>query len=241
MSHAPQLDGKVAIVTGGSRGIGRATAARFIRAGARVVIAGRTQADLDRAVAGFEPATAARAVQADMTKEADVARLVDEAVRAFGGLDIVVNNAANVKLAEVEALSTADWQGMLDANLTGPFLLCRAAIPHLKRRGGGSIINVSSLAGQNPFAGGACYAATKAGLDAFSHALMQELRQHYIRVSVVAPGSVATGFGGKAPGASDAWKLSPEDVAETIFHLVTHPARSLPSRVDLRPSRPQKG
>ena len=130
---------------------------------------------------------------------------------------------------------------MLSANLTGPFLLCRAAIPHLKRRGGGSIVNVSSLAGQNPFAGGACYAATKAGLDAFSHALMQELRQHDIRVSVVAPGSVATGFSGHAPTAADAWKLSPEDVAETIFHLVTHPSRSLPSRVDLRPSRPQKG
>jgi 3-oxoacyl-[acyl-carrier protein] reductase len=241
MSHVPQLDGKVAIVTGGSRGIGRATAARFVRAGAKVVIVGRTQADLDRAVAGFETPAAARAVQADMMREADVGRLVDEAVRAFGGLDIVVNNAANVKLAEVEKLSTDDWRGMLDANLTGPFLLCRAAIPHLKQRGGGSIINVSSLAGQNPFAGGACYAATKAGLDAFSHALMQELRQHDIRVSVVAPGSVATGFGGKAPTAADAWKLSPEDVAETIFHLVTHPARSLPSRVDLRPARPQKG
>jgi len=241
MSHAPQLEGKVAIVTGGSRGIGRATAARFIRAGAKVVIAGRTKADLDRAVAGFENPGAARGIQADVSVEADVARLVEEAVSAFGGLDIVVNNAANVKLAEVEKLTTDDWQAMLSANLTGPFMLCRAAIPHLRQRGGGSIVNVSSLAGQNPFAGGACYAATKAGLDAFSHALMQELRQHDIRVSVVAPGSVATGFSGHAPTAADAWKLSPEDVAETIFHLVTHPSRSLPSRVDLRPSRPQKG
>jgi NAD(P)-dependent dehydrogenase (short-subunit alcohol dehydrogenase family) len=160
-----------------------------------VVIAGRTKADLDRAVAGFEMPASARGVQADVSQEADVARLVDEAVAAFGGLDILVNNAATVKLAEVEKLSTADWQAMLSANLTGPFMLCRAAIPHLKR-GGGSIVNVSSLAGQNPFAGGACYAATKAGLDAFSHALMQELRQHDIRVSVVAPGSVATGHAG---------------------------------------------
>jgi NAD(P)-dependent dehydrogenase (short-subunit alcohol dehydrogenase family) len=235
------LHAKVAIVTGGSRGIGRATAARFVRAGARVVIAGRTQADLERALAGFQPQGHARAVQADVAREADVVRLVEETVAVFGGLDIVVNNAASVKLAEVEKLSTEDWQGILDANLTGPFLLCRAAIPHLKRRGAGSIVNVSSLAGQNPFAGGACYAATKAGLDAFSHALMQELRQHDIRVSVVAPGSVATGFGGKEPTHGDSWKLSPDDVAETIFHLVTHPARSLPSRVDLRPSRPQKG
>jgi NAD(P)-dependent dehydrogenase (short-subunit alcohol dehydrogenase family) len=203
MSHAPQLEGKVAVVTGGSRGIGRATAARFIRAGAKVVIAGRTKADLDRAVAGFESPGAARGVQADVSQEADVARLVEEAVSSFGGLDIVVNNAT-VKLAEVEKLATADWQAMLSANLTGPFMLCRAAIPHLKRRGGGSIVNVSSLAGQNPFAGGACYAATNAGLDAFSHALMQELRQHDIRGSVVAPGSVATGFSGHAPTAADA-------------------------------------
>jgi NAD(P)-dependent dehydrogenase (short-subunit alcohol dehydrogenase family) len=117
MSHAPQLDGKVVIVTGGSRGIGRATAARFVRAGAKVVIAGRTKADLDRAVAGFETPGAARAVQADVSQEADVARLVEEAVTAFGGLDIVVNNAATVKLAEVEKLGTEDWQAMLSANL----------------------------------------------------------------------------------------------------------------------------
>ena len=138
------------------------------------------------------------------------------------------------------ALASSAEVRVIDANLTGPFLLCRAAIPHLKQRGGGSIINVSSLAGKNPFAGGACYSATKAGLDAFSHALMEEVRQHGIRVSVVAPGSVATGFSGHAPTAADAWKLAPEDVAETIFHLVTHPSRSLPSRVDLRPAQPPR-
>ena len=243
MSHAPQLEGKVAIVTGGSRGIGRATAARFIRAGAKVVIAGRTKADLDRAVAGFESPGAARGVQADVSQEADVTRLVEEAVSAFGGLDIVVNNVGAVtpRTAGFLEVSDDDWLATLNLTLLAAVRTTRAAIPHLKRRGSGSIVNVSSLAGQNPFAGGACYAATKAGLDAFSHALMQELRQHDIRVSVVAPGSVATGFSGHAPTAADAWKLSPEDVAETIFHLVTHPARSLPSRVDLRPARPQKG
>ena len=239
MSHGPQLDGKVAIVTGGSRGIGQATAARFVQAGAKVAIVGRTKADLDKAVGGFKAPGAALGVQADVAREADVARIVDETIKAFGRLDIVVNNAATVKLAPVEALAPADWQAMLDANLTAPFLLCRAALPHLKASGG-SIINVSSLAGKNPFAGGACYSATKAGLDAFSHALMEEVRQHGIRVSVVAPGSVATGFSGHAPTAADSWKLSPEDVAETIFHLVTHPSRSLPSRVDLRPAQPPR-
>jgi len=243
MPGGTQLDGKVAIVTGGSRGIGQATAARFVAAGAKVAIVGRTKADLDKAVLGFAHGGgmpgAALGVQADVAKEVDVARIVEETIKAFGRLDIVVNNAATVKLAPVEALAPADWQAMLDANLTAPFLLCRAALPHLKASGG-SIINVSSLAGKNPFAGGACYSATKAGLDAFSHALMEEVRQHGIRVSVVAPGSVATGFSGHAPTAADSWKLSPEDVAETIFHLVTHPSRSLPSRVDLRPAQPPR-
>src|SRR4051812_18960398 len=121
MSHGPQLDGKVAIVTGGSRGIGQATAARFIQAGARVAIVGRTKADLDRALVGFASSGvpgAAIAVQADVAKEADVARIVDETVKAFGRIDILVNNAATVKLAPVESLAPADWQAMLDANLT---------------------------------------------------------------------------------------------------------------------------
>jgi NADP-dependent 3-hydroxy acid dehydrogenase YdfG len=224
------LEGKSAIVTGASSGFGKAIADALRAEGVKVAVGARRAERLEGDFAH----------ELDVTDPASAERFVAAAVEALGGLDIVVNNAATVKLAEVEKLATADWQAMLSANLTGPFMLCRAAIPHLKRRGGGSIVNVSSLAGQNPFAGGACYAATKAGLDAFSHALMQELRQHDIRVSVVAPGSVATGFGGHAPTAADAWKLSPEDVAETIFHLVTHPARSLPSRVDLRPSRPQK-
>jgi NAD(P)-dependent dehydrogenase (short-subunit alcohol dehydrogenase family) len=239
MATGTQLDGKVAIVTGGSRGIGQATAARFLQGGAQVVIVGRTQADLDKALSGFKAPQAARAVRADVAAEADVTRIVDETVNAFGRIDILVNNAATAKLAPVESLDPADWRAMLDANLTAPFLLCRAALPHLKASSG-SIVNVSSLAGKNPFAGGACYSATKAGLDAFSHALMEEVRQHGIRVSVVAPGSVATGFSGHAPSAADAWKLSPEDVAETIFHLVTHPSRSLPSRVDLRPAQPPR-
>jgi len=239
MPSGTQLDGKVAIVTGGSRGIGQATAARFVQAGAKVVIVGRTQADLDTALSGLGAPQAARAVRADVALEADVVRIVDETVRAFGRIDILVNNAATVTLAPVESLAPADWRAMLDANLTAPFLLCRAALPHLKEARG-SIINVSSLAGKNPFAGGACYSATKAGLDAFSHALMEEVRQHGIRVSVVAPGSVATGFSGHSPSAADSWKLSPDDVAETIFHLVTHPSRSLPSRVDLRPAQPPR-
>jgi short-subunit dehydrogenase len=120
------------------------------------------------------------------------------------------------------------------------FYFCRAAIPQLRKRGGGWIINISSLAGKNPFPGGAAYCASKTGLNAFSEALMQEVRYDDIRVSYVMPGSVATEFrGGHEPAASD-WKLAPEDVAEVVLDLLAHPARSLPSRVELRPSRPRK-
>ena len=137
-------------------------------------------------------------------------------------------------------MAASEWQRVIDTNLSGVFYCCAAAIPHLKRRGGGWIINISSLAGKNPFAGGAAYCASKAGLNAFSEALMQEVRYDNIRVSSILPGSVATGFGG--PGGSGAadWKIAPEDVADLVIELVTFPSRSLPSRIELRPSRPAK-
>ena len=132
------------------------------------------------------------------------------------------------------------WQQVIDTNLSGVFYCCRAAIPHMRRRGGGWIINISSLAGKNAFTGGAAYCASKAGLNAFSEALMQEVRYDGIRVSYVMPGSVATGFAGRPEGAGADWKLAAEDVAQVVVDLIAHPARSLPSRVELRPSRPKK-
>src|SRR5204863_8418174 len=128
----------------------------------------------------------------------------------------------------------------LDTNLTGVYNACHAALPHLRSRGGGFIINISSLAGTNPFVGGAAYCASKAGLNAFSEALMQEVRHDDIRVSCVAPGSVATEFAqGDASKGAD-WKVSPDEVAEVVLNLRRHPARSLPSRVELRPTRPPR-
>jgi NAD(P)-dependent dehydrogenase (short-subunit alcohol dehydrogenase family) len=135
-------------------------------------------------------------------------------------------------------MTIADWDRTIGTNLNGVFYCCRAAIPELRRRGGGWIVSISSLASKNAFAGGAAYCATKAGLNAFSEALMQEVRYDNIRVSCIMPGSVATGFGGRDVGAD--WKLAPEDVAEVVIDLLEHPARSLPSRVELRPSRPRK-
>ena len=153
---------------------------------------------------------------------------------------MLVNNAGVGRFANVADMSAGDWQNVIDTNLSGVFYCCAAALPHLKRRGGGWIINISSLAGKNPFAGGAAYCASKAGLNAFSEALMQEVRYDNIRVSYIMPGSVATGFGGPGGNGGADWKIAPEDVADLVLDLVTFPSRSLPSRIELRPSRPKK-
>ena len=160
--------------------------------------------------------------------------------RVSTGVDVLVNNAGVGVGQPVSELSHDEWNRIIGTNLTGVYHCCRAVIPHLVSRGGGWIVNVSSLASTNPFAGGAAYCASKAGLNAFSEALMQELRYSNIRVSYVLPGSVATGFSGRTPDTGSDWKLSPDDVAQAIEDLLDHPARSLPSRVEIRPSRPQK-
>ena len=161
-------------------------------------------------------------------------------VARFGGLDILVNNAGVGIFTNVAEMTPEQWHEVIDTNLTGVFRMCHAAIPHLRGRGGGFIVNISSLAGTNPFAGAAAYCASKAGLNAFSEALMQEVRHDDIRVSYVMPGSVATGFsnGDESKGAD--WKIAPEEVAEVVLNLLRHNARSLPSRVELRPSKPPR-
>ena len=137
-------------------------------------------------------------------------------------------------------MTPAQWSEVIETNLTGVFNACHAALPHLRERGGGFIINISSLAGKNPFAGGAAYCASKSGLNAFSEALMQEVRYDNIRVSYVMPGSVATGFSGGDDAKGADWKIAPEEVAEVVVNLLRHHPRSLPSRVELRPSKPPK-
>jgi NAD(P)-dependent dehydrogenase (short-subunit alcohol dehydrogenase family) len=233
-------EGKVALVTGGSKGIGLAIAKALAASGANVVITGRDKAALD-AAAGAAGGGGGRihGVQADVQDPDAAARAVAEAVKAFGGLDVLVNNAGVGVFAHVEDMTPADWNRVLQTNLSGVFYFCHAAIPEMKKRGGGWIINISSLAGKNSFDGAAAYCASKAGLNAFSEALMQEVRYENIRVSYIMPGSVATGFSGPADRGQD-WKLAPEDVAEVVLDLLAHPARSLPSRVELRPSRPKK-
>ena len=237
------LQGKVAIVTGGSRGIGRAIAAALLQEGASVAVTGVSKDHLQEAEAELSRVAAGDArvltFAADVRDHLAVESCMDETARRQGGLDIVVNNAGVGWFGSVESQGHDDWRRVMDTNVTGIFNCCKAAIPHLRRRGGGYIVNISSLAGTNPFVGGASYCASKAAVDVFSEALMQEVRQDGIRVSYIKPGSVNTDFMGHADPNNE-WKLRPEDVAQVVVDLVSHDRRSLASRVDLRPSQPPK-
>jgi 3-oxoacyl-[acyl-carrier protein] reductase len=236
------LAGKVALVTGGSRGIGLAIARALAADGVKVSVTGLSDAHLSSARSKIEGAgpSSVETLRADVRRYDDIDRAINATVGRFGGLDILINNAGIGIFADVADMTPAQWAEIMDTNLTGIYNACHAAIPHLRRRGGGSIINISSLAGSNPFVKGAAYCASKAGVNAFSEALMQEVRYDNIRVSVVAPGSVATEFaqGDSARGAD--WKVSPDEVAEVVMNLIRHPVRSLPSRVELRPTRPPR-
>lgn len=236
------LRGKVALVTGGSRGIGLAIARALVAEGVQVAITGRSAAHLSAARRRIEAAGpgAVETLQADVRRYDEVKGAIEATVARFGGLDFLVNNAGVGVFTDVASMTPEQWAEVIDTNLTGVFNACQAALPHLRRRGGGFIVNISSLAGKNPFKGGAAYCTSKSGLNAFSEVLMQEVRYDNIRVSYVMPGSVATGFssGDETKGAD--WKSAPEDVAEVVVNLLRHNPRSLPSRVEIRPSKPQK-
>jgi 3-oxoacyl-[acyl-carrier protein] reductase len=241
---ASSLQGKVAIVTGGSRGIGLATASALLAEGIHVTISGLNARRLLAAEAELGQARAKgaelHAEESDVRDHLAVEALVDATVHRWGGLDILVNNAGIGRFADVASQSPDDWRRVIDTNLTGVFYCCRAAIPHLRRRGGGWIVNISSLAANSAFAGAAGYCASKAGLNAFSDALMQEVRYDDIRVSCIMPGYVNTEFAGQADDTGADWKLQPEDVARVVVDLISHDRRSLPSRIELRPSKPRR-
>jgi 3-oxoacyl-[acyl-carrier protein] reductase len=234
------LKGKHAVVTGATRGIGRAIAAALLRAGAAVAICGRTSESTERAAAELEKSTGGEVlgIAADVSNWDQAAGLFDAAASRFGGLDILVNNAGAGIFRPIQELTADDWRSMIDLNLTGVFNCCHHALPLLRKSGAGYIIQISSLASTNAFAGGAAYNASKFGLNGFSEAIMQDLRYDNIRVSYIMPGSVDTGFGPRKGSA--AWKIAPEDVAEVVLNLLRMPERTLVSRVEMRPSKPQK-
>jgi 3-oxoacyl-[acyl-carrier protein] reductase len=238
------LSEKVALVTGGSRGIGHAIAQALLQDGATVVITGTKQDALDAAVGDLRKnVSGARVegVRADVRNYDEVAAATSGVVSRYGGLDILINNAGIGMFSPVADMAVDEWRAVIETNLTGVFYCCHAAIPHLRARGGGWIINISSLAGKNAFVNGAAYCASKAGLNQFSEALMQEVRYDGIRVSYIMPGSVSTDFGGLERGRGKAeWALQAEDVARVVTDLIAHPARSLASRVEMRPAQPPR-
>jgi len=236
------ITGKVALVTGGSRGIGLAISRALLGRGAKVAITATSDATLSAAaasLAAMADVSPVLPIRADVRQLADVEQAMAAAARHFGGIDVLVNNAGVGVFRRVAEMAVEDWHRVIDTNLTGVFYCCRAVLPHLRARGGGWIINISSLSGTNPFPEAAAYCASKAALNAFSEAFMQEVRHDGVRVAYVMPGSVRTEFSGRTPG-QDEWKLAPEDVAQVVTDLVAYPARSLPSRVEIRPSRPPR-
>jgi len=234
-------ENKIAIITGGTKGIGYAIAEKLLQNGVRIFICGRNKSDLRDAVERLSAYGKVEGEICDVRSEDQVRMMLEQCERVYGGLDILINNAGIGIIGKtVEEMSGDEFRHTLETNLLGVFYACHHAIPILKKRGGGYIINISSLAGQNAHPRMAAYNASKFGLNGFSEALMQEIRQDNIKVSYICPGSVNTAFGGDSPSAEKSWQLQPEDIAEVVFNLLKMDERALPSKVEIRPSKPEK-
>lgn len=232
------LKGKTAIVTGGTKGIGRAIAEALLGEGLSVCISARHQDEIDKAVS--ELAGNPIGFVCDVRDYEQVKSLFAYTVKELGGVDVLVNNAGIGMFETVEETSPKNFRAVLETNLFGVFYCCHEAIPEMRRRGGGYIVNISSLAGANPHPRMAAYNASKFGLNGFSEALMQEVRHDGIKVSYIMPGSVNTEFGGDSPSNEKSWQLTPQDIARVVVDLLHHDDRALPSRVEIRPSKPPK-
>ena len=236
------LRGKRALVTGGSKGIGFAVAQALIRQGATVAICARNKQDLDIAITELNKAQSGKAIgtTADVSKASDVARLFEFVDRELGGPDILVNNAGIGIFRAAGELRVEEWDRVIGTNLSGAFYCTREALCRFTRAQGGRIINISSLAGKNPFAGGSAYNASKFGLNALSEATMLDHRYDRVGVTYIMPGSVATHFSPQDAEKGSDWKIAPEDIAEIVLDVLRLPERTLISRIEVRPSRPQK-
>lgn len=233
-----ELRDACALVTGAGRGIGRAIALALAREGASVTAVSRTAADLDTLVEEIETNGGRSLAFAGDLRNASVCEdAVAATLQRFGGLQILVNNAGVGAFVNVADTTDAEWDAMLGTNLTAVFRLTRAALPHLARQGG-HVVMISSLAGSNANPGMAAYAASKAALDHFARCLLLEVRQHGIRVTTIAPGSVDTSFSGGSGPTGGSWKLSAEDIAQTTVDILRMRDAALASRVELRPTRP---
>lgn len=235
------LSKQTAVVTGGTKGIGYAIAEALVGRGANVFVCGRSKTDVRDAVATLSQHGQVSGEACDIRSESQVRQMLDEATRTFGGVDILINNAGiGIMGKTVEEISGDEFRQTIETNLLGVFYACHYAVPMMRARGGGYIFNISSLAGQNAHPRMAAYNASKFGLNGFSEALMQEVRQDGIKVSYICPGSVNTHFGGDTPTEAKAWQLQPADIAQIVLNLLEMDPRALPSKVEVRPSRPPK-
>jgi len=237
MNSLEALSGKTALITGGSKGIGFAIAERLGRMGARVAICARDANRLEKAAEALRAAKiGVLPIPADVSHGEEVERMISQVERTLGPLDIVVNNAGTGVFLPGHEATEENWDTVLDTNLKSVFLVCKAVAPGMIQHGGGQIINISSLAGKNAFAGGAVYCASKWGLQGFSSCLAEDLRGYNIRVSLICPGSVLTDFGPHA-GKDPEKMLQPEDVAHAVAALVTQTPQSFISEVLIRPAQ----
>lgn len=235
------LKNKIAVITGGTKGIGRAIAERLLKEGAKVFICARDKFELKRALEQLSALGQVEGEVCDVRSEEQIKMMLDECRRLFGGIDILINNAGIGIIGKtVEEITAAEFEQTLQTNLFGVFYACHHAIPMIKQRGGGYIINISSLAGQNAHPKMAAYNASKFALNGFSEAIMQEVREDNIKVTTICPGSVNTYFGGDTPSENQSWQIQPEDIAQIVVDLLNFNQRALPSKIEIRPSKPPK-
>lgn len=236
-----QLQNKVALITGGSKGIGLGIAAAMLTEGMKVAITARGQSDLDKAAKELSKdfPESVLALQSDAKSYEDQEAAVKAVIDKWGQLDVLVANAGVGHFAPIDEMSVEHWNNTIDTNLTGVFYSVKSCIAALKKSQG-FIFTISSLAGTNFFEQGAAYNASKFGLVGFTQAAMLDLRRHDIRMSTIMPGSVATEFNDHVPDDKDAWKIQPEDIGQMVVDVLKINPRTLPSKIEVRPSFPHK-
>lgn len=233
------LNNKVAYITGGSKGIGYGVAEKLIAAGLKVAISGRTAETVQEAAQRLGNEENVLALQSNVTQQGDEDAAVQRILAHWGKLDIVLANAGVGHFAPVDELSEEQWHQMINTNLNGVFHTLKASVEALKKSKG-YYMTLASLAGTNFFPSGAGYNATKFGVVGFTQAAMLDLRKYDIKVTTIMPGSVATHFNGNEPDQRDSWKIQPEDLGELVLDLLKMHPRTLPSKIEVRPSRPDK-
>lgn len=233
------LDGKVALITGGSKGIGYGIAEALLKLNMRVAITSRSEDSAVKAAKQLTQLGSGRVLGlvADVRNYHSQKEAVKLLLEKWGQIDVLVANAGIGHFGSIEELSIEEWQDTIDTNLTGVFYSIKAALPAL-RESQGYIITISSLAGTNFFAGGAAYNASKFGVTGMSQAIMLDVRNHGVKVSTIMPGSVATHFGDHEPSDKDSWKIQKEDIGELVVNLLYMNPRTLPSKIEIRPSQP---